>query len=317
MSGREVINTVVHNGLAHLDEEISVAMLLRVAAIEGFELRVTRVRKNDSVACDAADIRLDVGGRNNPGNGDIDHHQYKDKKDGGGGGGRRWWNGIPYATAGLVHRQFGELVCGGKAEARIVENSLIQQIDAEDTGFSLYTKRLEFTNPVTVTQIFKALNPNSNEEQDCDAAFWRGVEMADQMLDRFIAHARAIVHCKEPVFAAMAAAEKSDPRIIVFNADLSKDGVGTIMGRSAAALYMVYPDNEEGIWRVKCVPDRTARDFFVQRKPLPESWAGKKGAQLAEASGVPDATFCHPKRFTAGAVSREGALVLAKLAADA
>jgi len=309
MSKREIINVVVHGGLFHVDDAMAYAMLRRVAAIEGFELKLTRVRKGDRAACEAADIRLDVGGRNNPGNGDIDHHQE-------GGAGRRWWNGIPYATAGLILRQFGELICGGKAEARIVENSLIQQIDAEDNGFSLYVKTLEFTHPVTVSQIFKAMNPNSNEEQDYDAAFWQGVEMADKMLDRFIAHARAIVHCKEPVFAAMAVAEASDPRIIVFDADLSKDGVGTIMGRSAAALYMVYPDNEEGIWRVKCVP-RGAKSFFEQRKPLPADWAGKKDSQLAEASGVPDATFCHPKRFTAGAVSKEGALALAKLAADA
>jgi|GEM_PF-702200 len=307
MSEREIINIVVHSGLAHLDEEISTAMLLRVAAIEGFELRVTRVRKNDRAACEAADIRLDVGGRYNPGNGDFDHHQ---------GAGRRWWNGIPYATAGLVLRQFGELICGGRAEARIVENSLIQQIDAEDNGFSLYTKTLEFTHPVTVSQIFKDLNPNHNEPQDSDAAFWRGVEMADKMLLRRIAHASAIVHARETVFVAMAAAEASDPRIIVFNADLSKDGVGTIMSRSAAALYMVYPDNEEGVWRVKCVP-RGAKSFFEQRKPLPADWAGKKGARLAEVTGVADATFCHPKCFTAGAVSREGALALAKLAADA
>jgi len=304
----EIIEVVVHNGTFHADDCMAVAILRRAALIEGFGTHITRVANNDWRAINAADIRLDVGGRNNPGNGDIDHHQE-------GGAGRRWWNGIPYAAAGLVWRLFGVLICGGNREiARIVENSLIQQIDAEDNGFSLYKKRLDQTMPVTVSQVIYDLNPKWYEKRNGYEAFWDGVDAADKMLERRLAHAYGVVSAREKVCAALADAEKSDPRIVVFTEDLPWEG--TVMGRSAEALYAVYPDAGRGIWRVKCVP-KGGEEFFEQRKRLPAEWAGKRGAALAEESGVPDATFCHPQRFTAGAVSREGALVLAKLAADA
>ena len=47
---------------------------------------------------------------------------------------------------------------------------------------------------------------------------------------------------------------------------------------------------------------------------LPESWAGKDGEELQKITGVPDAIFCHNKRFMASAGSREGAIALAQKA---
>jgi uncharacterized UPF0160 family protein len=56
---------------------------------------------------------------------------------------------------------------------------------------------------------------------------------------------------------------------------------------------------------------------FDLRKSFPESWAGKVDGELAKASGVPDAVFCHNKRFIAVAKSRDGALALVKKALEA
>jgi uncharacterized UPF0160 family protein len=53
---------------------------------------------------------------------------------------------------------------------------------------------------------------------------------------------------------------------------------------------------------------------FESKKYLPQEWAGKKDAELAEISGVPDATFCHNARFMAVAKSKEGAIDLAEKA---
>ncbi len=44
---------------------------------------------------------------------------------------------------------------------------------------------------------------------------------------------------------------------------------------------------------------------FANRKDLPEAWAGRADAELAEVTGVPDARFCHAGRFMAVAGSRE------------
>ena len=53
---------------------------------------------------------------------------------------------------------------------------------------------------------------------------------------------------------------------------------------------------------------------FENRKSLPESWAAKRGKELAAITGVPDAVFCHNARFLAVSESKEGALRLAQIA---
>ena len=55
---------------------------------------------------------------------------------------------------------------------------------------------------------------------------------------------------------------------------------------------------------------------FENRKSLPAAWAGKRGKELADISGVPDAVFCHNALFMAVAESREGARKLAEIALD-
>ena len=73
----------------------------------------------------------------------------------------------------------------------------------------------------------------------------------------------------------------------------------------------MFPD-ADGTWRAQCVPPTPGS--FDKRKPLPGEWAGKRGAELAEITGVEDAIFCHIGVWICGAVSEEGALALAKLA---
>jgi uncharacterized UPF0160 family protein len=50
--------------------------------------------------------------------------------------------------------------------------------------------------------------------------------------------------------------------------------------------------------------------------PLPEAWAGLRGADLATASGVADAVFVHTRRFVAAARSRQGAMAMARRAIE-
>jgi uncharacterized UPF0160 family protein len=80
-------------------------------------------------------------------------------------------------------------------------------------------------------------------------------------------------------------------------------------------LYVVSPESRSGGWCVRTV--RVNPHEYPNRKDLPAEWAGKSGADMAAASGVPDATFCHLKRFLAVAKSKEGAIELAKKAVHA
>ena len=58
---------------------------------------------------------------------------------------------------------------------------------------------------------------------------------------------------------------------------------------------------------------------FENRRSFPADWRGRSGAELAAATGVEDAIFCHAAGFYASAGSREGivALVAASIAAAA
>ena len=55
---------------------------------------------------------------------------------------------------------------------------------------------------------------------------------------------------------------------------------------------------------------------FERKMYFPESWAGKRGEELAKITGVPDAVFCHDNRFLAVTKSKEGAVKLAQLAIE-
>jgi uncharacterized UPF0160 family protein len=69
-----------------------------------------------------------------------------------------------------------------------------------------------------------------------------------------------------------------------------------------------------GNWMVDAMPPEPGS--FAQRLPLPERWAGLRDADLAAASGVPDAVFVHTRRFVGAARSREGAMAMARKAMD-
>ena len=54
-----------------------------------------------------------------------------------------------------------------------------------------------------------------------------------------------------------------------------------------------------------------------QRKPFPTAWRGLNGQELSETSGVDNAVFCHKGGFFAVAKTKEDALKMANLSAEA
>jgi len=76
------------------------------------------------------------------------------------------------------------------------------------------------------------------------------------------------------------------------------------------ALFVIYPKRQG--FGLEAVPRELGS--FDNRLDLPEAWAGLDGPDLASLTGVPDALFCHAKRFLAVARSREGVGALAEQA---
>jgi uncharacterized UPF0160 family protein len=67
-----------------------------------------------------------------------------------------------------------------------------------------------------------------------------------------------------------------------------------------------------GTWAIQTV--KKGLNSFESRLDLPKGWAGLVDKELQDVTGVKDATFCHRNAFLAVALSKEGALELAKLA---
>ncbi len=114
---------VTHDSSFHTDEAFAVATLLIVLG----DGEVIRSRKQEII--DSGDYVVDVGMVHDPASKRFDHHQP-------GGAGERD-NGIPYASFGLVWKEYGEKVAGGKREAVLIDRELVQPIDAHDNGVAI------------------------------------------------------------------------------------------------------------------------------------------------------------------------------------
>ena len=292
------MKVATHDGTFHADEVFAVAAL----ALLGEPLQIVRTRDEEAMA--VCDVRVDIGFASDPAGGDFDHHQQ-------GGAGERP-NGVRLASFGLVWREHGRALCGDDAEtAARVDASLVQGIDANDTGQSLTTPILEGVAPMTVSGIIARLNPTWEEElsaDDQDRRFAQAVEIAGPIIEREIAAAGAQRRAGRLVTEAIGRAP--DPRVIEL--DRNVPWQETVVGGAPDAAFVVLP--KRAGWGVEAVPLRLGA--FDNRRDLPAAWGGLSGPALAEVTGVPDAVFCHAARFLAVARTREGAHALAALALE-
>ena len=290
------MKVATHPGNFHADDVFAVAVLGLAA---GGPLEIVRTR--DEAAHAAADVRVDVGGRSDPQSGDFDHHQK-------GGAGERD-NGIRYASFGLVWRAYGEQLTGDAGAAAAIDERLVQGVDANDTGQTISRSLVDGVRPMSVSGVIAAMNPVWDEEltaSEEDARFAEAVAVATRILENELAGAAAFGRAHQLVHAAIGRAR--DPRIIELDRNMPwREAVVTT---APEALFVVYPKTDG--WGMQAVP--RALGAFDNRKDLPAAWAGLSGDELAAATGIDGAVFCHTARFYASAQTREGITALAELA---
>jgi len=295
-----MLTVATHNGTFHADDVFAFAVLR--AATNG-QLELTRSRDDALLA--AADVLFDVGGVCDPSRHRYDHHM-RDKP--------MRADGMPFSSVGLVWQDFGRAAIRtlqpgiGEVETdrvwRILDQGVIRDIDISDNGALP-------SNPGHVALVLESWNPtHAEKDRDENQAFLEAAATAEAIMRRGIAHAFAAVQAMGLVEDAAKTA--ADPRILLLERKVPWEEAVFELGLDQA-LYVVRPAGKA--WTVSAVPPD--KGSFEQRKPLPDAWGGLRDAAMVEASGVADATFCHPALFVCGAVSRDGALALARKAVEA
>ena len=285
-----------HDGSFHADEVFAIAAL----GLLGDPIEVLRTRDRETLA--RADLRVDVGFRYDPASGDFDHHQREFD-------GMRA-NGIRYASFGLIWREFGARVCDGDQDvADAVDASLVQGVDANDTGQQLTETLIDGVYPLTVNGVVGGFNATWDEtlapEQE-RLRFDEAVDLARGILAREVLSAAAGRRSERLVQEAIAAA--TDPRLVELPVNAPWKQV--LVPLAPDALYIIYPKRQG--YGLEAVPRELGS--FENRRDLPSAWAGREGDDLVAVTGVPDALFCHAKRFLVVAGSHEGIEQLARLA---
>jgi uncharacterized UPF0160 family protein len=284
---------VTHNGTYHADDVFAVATLLLVYS----EAEV--IRSRDEGVIKSSDIAVDVGGVYDPYAKRFDHHQAE-------GGGVRS-NGVPYASFGLVWKEYGEVLTGNKDSSVIIEEKLVMPIDGPDNGVSVSQPVFGELSEYTISDFLQSYQDySSTDESYLYQVFMNVVGVAKELIKREIMNAN---HKVASVAKVRQIVERSgDSQIIVFEENLPWKSVLVPVPH---ILYIVGP-RPDGRWSVVAVPK--SLNSFELKKPLPAEWGSKTDEELREVTGVNDAVFCHKALFMAVALSKEGAIELAEKA---
>ena len=292
---------LTHSGTFHCDDVVAYVAfrLSHSLGLSGGDHRLIRTRDPDLI--ESADVVWDVGGVHDPSAGRFDHHQR--------GAPVRSDTGVPLSAAGLVWRVHGpatvQAVLGSisseaaRSIATIVDDEIIRRIDAIDNGVD------HPGDTIGLSSLVEDFNPSwDGDAQEADDAFLAAAALAEIVLRNRIEKARGRLLANSVV--AEACLQAADPRVIELPSKMPwQNAVFTLR---SPAFYAVYPV-PDGNYVVDTMPIEPRS--HEQRLPLPEAWAGLRGAELCQASGVKDAVFVHARRFLGVAKTRQGAIDLA------
>lgn len=289
---------VTHSGTFHADEVFAHAILSQVYPA------ATLVRTRDEAVIWASrGIVFDVGGVFDAGLGRYDHHQAD---------GPRRVDGAPYSSVGLIWRAFGTiflekiLLDAGTEDIQSVwqtlDDTIIRPIDLLDNG-------LGENRSDGIGAIIDDFNLFWDHPGNEDDAFWRASLAAVEILSRRARRAAAAIRARSIVVDAIENA--ADPAILILPRHVPWEPA--VFHASREILYVIYP--RQYLWYCTAVP--IVPGSFDKRKSLPAAWGGLRDDALRAACGIADADFCHPALFICGAASREGAIAMARAAAEA
>jgi uncharacterized UPF0160 family protein len=308
---------VTHNGKFHADDAWAVAVLHILFP----DAEIVRTR--DASIIEAADFVVDVGGIWDPALGRFDHHQK------GFDGARA--SGVPYASAGLVWREYGARCVAALAAqhaghaldpdtaqqmAYAIDADIVQYLDLSDVGAARNAP-----GGYGMSAVVSGYNPNWMDEQrlgyGAESDAYRLAQFRKAMAFLADVMANAV---KYRVGAILALAQVRQSEVLeggrlLFLKNAALPWSSVVRKEMPKVLFVLSHSLSEDRYMLHTVP--ATPDTFDARADLPESWAGLRDDDLAAVTGVPDAKFCHNGRFIAAAKSYEGAYAMAKQALQA
>lgn len=305
---------VTHSGKFHADDAWAAAVLNIV--FPGCEI----IRTRDPATIVAADFAVDVGGIWDPASGRFDHHQK------GFDGARQ--SGVPYASAGLVWREYGARCVGilaaehagyqlppdkAREIAYAIDTDIVQYLDLSDVGAAKSAP-----GSYGLSAVISGYNTNWLDEQRLGYGEALEAYRMAQFRRAMTVLADSMVNAVKYRVGAMLAVEQvrqaqvlADGRLL-FLENGALPWSQLVRKEMPKVLFVLSHSIAEQRYMLHTVPLNT--ESFDARADLPEAWAGLRDAELAAVTGVPDAGFCHNGRFIASAKSYEGAYAMALLA---
>jgi uncharacterized UPF0160 family protein len=308
---------VTHGGKFHADD----AWALAVLKVLFPECEIARTR--DPALIEAADFAVDVGGIWDPATGRFDHHQK--------GFSATRPTGVPYASAGLVWKEYGARCVSALAAAHTghqltddsaqqiayaIDADIVQYLDLSDVGAAKNAP-----GGYGLSAVISGFNPNWLDEQRVgygDGAeayrlsqFQRAMAVLTDIMINSVKYRVGALLALEQVRQA----EVLEGGRMLFLKNSALPWSTVVRKEMPKVLFVISHSLSEQRYLIHTVPVST--ESFEARADLPGPWAGLRDAELAAVTGVPDATFCHNGRFIAAARSFEGIRIMAKQALQA
>jgi uncharacterized UPF0160 family protein len=319
-----------HNGTFHCDEALAVFLLRQTATYGDAALK----RSRDPAVLDSCDIVVDVGAVYDESKQRFDHHQ------------RGFTEVFGYdfqtklSSAGLVYKHFGQEVIANKTniaagDPKVIVlwlkmyKEFIEAIDAIDNGISQYPTEInpKYRSRTDLSSRVGGLNPwwnQASDSQTVDVLFEKASLLTGtEFVEKLDYYANAWLPARDLLIDSVANSKSNvdeSGKIILFEQFLpwkehlfeleADNSVPAI--EAGQAIYVVYPDEMGGNWRIQAVP--VSPESFESRKALPEAWRGLRDEELSKTSGIDGGIFIHASGFIGGNKTKEGALKIAQAA---
>lgn len=252
---KHISKLYTHAGCFHADEVFSLALFRLI----GCEAECLRVNKLPDILSNT-ELAFDIGF------GKYDHHQQTKKERG---------NGVPYASFGLLLRDYYPALGLNESQYEHLDRTFAQGLDSRDNGLSSDNQ---------IAQAIHLMNPNWDEDQSPEAnqaAFDTAVAMAITILDRQV---QRILSYDRAKMKAEQALDTLDNGVVYLE---QYAPIGEYLKFSHEAKWVCYPSR--GGWTLMNLPS-----FNGVKARLPKIFCGKPTELLPRGM-----TFCHRGGFLA------------------